>query len=262
MSTPLIKVEERGAWALVTFDRADKRNAMNRQARGELLAAFERLRDGPRAIVLTGSGPAFCAGMDLKEVAADRERGVETANDEWRDVNVAMRQHPAVFIAAVNGFALGGGTTLINVCDLAIAAESAELGMPEIGFATYPGLAGPATQLSLSRKRAAWMVLTGKRVDARTAEAWGLVNRCVSDERLLEEAEALALHVAGFDAVALAAAKQALDTVPAIITDWRRAFDFGELTNAQIRGRTDAQRGGLARFSAGEKNPGQGRIER
>jgi enoyl-CoA hydratase/carnithine racemase len=255
----LVDVAEHDGWALVTLNRPDKRNALNREMRRALHAAVDRLAGGPKAVVVTGSGPAFCAGMDLKEVAADRERGVDTANDEWRDINVAIRQHPAIFIAAVNGFALGGGTTLINVCDLAIASEAAELGMPEIGFATYPGLAGPATQLSLSRKRAAWMILTGKRIDAATAEAWGLVNRLVPAARLLAEAEALARHVAGFDPVALAASKQAIDTVPAEIGDWRRAFDFGELTNAYIRGRTDAQRGGLEHFRAGGKNPGQGK---
>ena len=74
-------------------------------------------------------------------------------------------------------------------------------------------------------------------------------------------ADALARHVAQFDATALAACKRALDTIPAVITDWRQAFDFGDLTNASIREKTDAQRGGMARFHAGQKNPGQGRTD-
>lgn len=259
MSADLLKIERRGAVAVLTFNRPDKRNAMNRAARTALREALEALKDGTRAVVVTGAGESFCAGMDLKEQALDRETGNQTANTEWRDVNVAIRQHPAVFIAAVNGFALGGGMTLINVCDLAIASEKASLGMPEISFATYPGLAGPSTQLSLSRKRAAWMILTGNRIDGRTAEEWGLVNRCVPHEELLGAATEVAERIAQFDPVALAACKRAIDTIPAAVTDWRSAFDYGELTNAAIREQTEAQKGGLAKFGAGERNSGQGR---
>lgn len=259
MSADLVTIERRGAVAVLTFNRPDKRNAMNRAARTALREALEALKDGTCAVVVTGAGESFCAGMDLKEQALDRETGNQTANTEWRDVNVAIRQHPAVFIAAVNGFALGGGMTLINVCDLAIASEKASLGMPEISFATYPGLAGPSTQLSLSRKRAAWMILTGNRIDGRTAEEWGLVNRCVPHEELLAAATEVAERVAQFDPVALAACKRAIDTIPAAVTDWRSAFDYGELTNAAIREQTEAQKGGLEKFGAGERNSGQGR---
>ncbi len=260
MTAPVIVVEDRQDYALLTINRPEKRNAMNRQARTEMMQALTALQGGPKAIVITGTGASYCAGMDLKESVTDREQGITTANQEWRDVNVAMRRHPAIMIAAVNGYALGGGVTLINVCDLAIAADTAELGMPEIGFATYPGLAGPSTQLCLGRKRAGWMILTGKRIDARTAEAWGLVNQCVPAAELMAAADTLARHVAQFDATALAACKGALDTVPAVVTDWRQAFDFGESTNALIRDTTDAQRGGMERFHAGQRNPGQGRT--
>lgn len=259
MSADLVKIERRGAVAVLTLNRPDKRNAMNRAARNALREALDVLKDGARAVVVTGAGEAFCAGMDLKETAQDQAAGVMTANAEWRDVNVAIRQHPAVFIAAVNGFALGGGMTLINVCDLAIASEKALLGMPEISFATYPGLAGPSTQLSLSRKRAAWMILTGNRIDGRTAEEWGLVNRCVPHEDLLGAATDVAERVAQFDPVALAACKRAIDVIPASVTDWRMAFDYGDLTNAAIREQTEAQTGGLEKFGAGERNAGQGR---
>ncbi|PWV98832.1 vanillin synthase /trans-feruloyl-CoA hydratase [Hoeflea marina] len=261
MTEPLVLVDDRGDHAVITLNRPAKRNAMSRASRAALLNALRALESGPRVIIITGAGEAFCAGMDLKEQAADREAGVQTANSEWRDVNIAIRQHPAVIIAAVNGFALGGGLTLINVCDLAIAADSASMGMPEITFATYPGLAGPSTQLSLARKRAAWMILTGERINGKTAEEWGIVNRCVPAGELMPTAEALARRIAGYDPAALAASKRALDIVPASISDWRQAFDFGELTNAAIRERTDAQRGGLARFGAGEKSSGQGRQQ-
>lgn len=262
MSDELIHIEHQGEVALLTLNRPEKRNAMNRAARIALRNALEELRDGPRVVIITGVGQSFCAGMDLKEQALDRETGNQSANEEWRDVNVAIRQHPAIFIAAVNGFALGGGLTLINVCDLAIASEKASLGMPEISFATYPGLAGPSTQLSLSRKRAAWMILTGDRIGGQTAEEWGIVNRCVPHDELLAAAQEAAQRIAAFDPVALSASKRALDTIPASVTDWRSAFDYGELTNASIREQTDAQSGGLAKFGAGKRNSGQGGSDR
>lgn len=257
MSEHLVLIEDRGDFAILTLNRPDKRNAMNRRSRAALLDALHKLEGGPRAVIITGNGAAFCAGMDLKEQAGDRSAGVQSANTEWRDVNIAIRQHSAIFIAAVNGHALGGGLTLINVCDLAIAADSASIGMPEITFATYPGLAGPSTQLSLARKRAAWMILTGERINGQTAEDWGIVNRCVPSSELMQAAEALAKRIVGFDSDALAASKRALDVIPSAISDWRQAFDFGELTNAAIRERTDAQEGRHEHFGANRKNSGQ-----
>ena len=105
---------------------------------------------------------------------------------------VAIREHPAVFIAAVNGLALGGGATLVSVCDLAVAADEAEIGMPEIGFGAYPQFSGPGAQIQLTAKRAAWLVLTAQRIDGRTAENWGMVNRSVPLTGLMDEAGRLA----------------------------------------------------------------------
>ncbi len=258
MSGP-IQVTRHDGWAEIRIDRAAKRNAMDRASRQGLLAAFAALRGEVRAIVLTGSGTAFCAGMDLKEREADRIAGIEGAGDEWIAVNMAIRAHPAIFIAAVNGLALGGGATLLNVCDIAIASTEASIGCPEMGFATYPGMAGPAIQLSgISRKRAAWLVLTTNRVDGATAERWGLVTEVVAPDALLPRAAEIARQVARFDAVALEQSKKALDRIPAFITDWQEAMDHGQMVNLTIRAHTPAQAEGSARFAAGIKNPGQG----
>ncbi|KQX38110.1 hypothetical protein ASD04_10805 [Devosia sp. Root436] len=245
-----IRLEGRGDHALLVIDREAKRNAMNASARAGMLAAMEHARGKYRAIVLTGRGTSFCAGVDLKEDVTLVDSGTRTRSQEWAAVNVAVREHPAIFIAAVNGTALGGGLTLINVCDLAVAADNAELGMPEITFAAYPSLAGVSTQLSLARKRAAWMVLTGERVGARTAMEWGLINECVPAAQLLERAEAIARRIAGFDPYALAACKKALDTVPAVVTDWDQAFAFGDSMNAVIRSRTTVPADPLAQSRA------------
>ena len=214
--------------ALITLNRPAKRNAMNRAARAALIDALDDCRGHAKVIVLTGSGPAFCSGVDLKEVAAAAELSADTAAERrtaWRAVQEEIKKHPAVVIAAVNGTALGGGVTLLNAADLALAAEDAQLGMPEVGFGAYPGLAGPSTQLRTSMKRAAWLVLTAERIDGRTAEAWGLVNRAVPGDRLLDEALALAERLAGFDAVALEWCKKALWEVPARLTDWAAALE-------------------------------------
>jgi enoyl-CoA hydratase/carnithine racemase len=139
-----VHVEEHDDHAIIRIERHAKRNAMNRAARAGLQAALRQVEGRFRAVVLTGEATSFCAGIDLTEFRAERAQLIETAVREWQDCTVAIRRHPAVFVAAVNGVALGGGATLINVCDLAVAADTAEIGTPEMSFATFPGLAGPS----------------------------------------------------------------------------------------------------------------------
>ena len=257
--TDLVVLEDKGDYFLMRINRPEKRNAMSRAMRLAMLAAMEEVRGRCKVVVLTGTDQSFCSGIDLKESHADREAGRgEDPKSDWNEVNLAIRRHPAIFIAAVNGIALGGGSTLINVCDLAIAAEEAQIGMPEMGFATYPGLAGPAAQLALPRKRAAWMILTAKRIGGAQAKEWGLVNEVVPLADLLDAADALARHVAQFDGVALTESKRAIDYIPNVVSDWRQAFDYGNKVNALIRSQSQAQKQGLAKFSAGQRNPGQG----
>ena len=255
----IIAVEPREGWLEVRIDREAKRNALNRAARERLREVFDDARGQARAIVLTGTGASFCAGLDLKEREAEKAAGLpDTAGEEAIALNVAMREHPAIFIAAVNGMAFGGGMTLVNSCDLAVAASDAQLACPEIGFATYASMAGPTSQLLLTRKRAAWLLLTNERIDAETARQWGLVNEVVAPDRLMARARELAARIAGFDAAALAETKKALGAVPGDITGWREAMEFGQTVNTAIRARTDAAAQGLARFTRGERNPGQG----
>ena len=257
---PIVRVDQRDGYAVVRLSRPEKKNAMNRVARRELLDSFSSLRD-QKAIILTGDGDSFCSGVDLKEVRSDEESGIPPdPQSDWIEVLLSIREHPAVFIAAVNGFALGGGATLIGVCDLAIAAHEAQIGMPEIGFGAYPQFSGPAAQIQLMAKRAAWLVLTAERIDGRTAEAWGIVNRSVPLDALMNEAGGLGQKLSRYDAVALAESKRALDVVPASISGWREAFVYGMTANARIRSASSVQREGFSRFAAGERNPGQGRL--
>jgi enoyl-CoA hydratase/carnithine racemase len=254
----LVIVEDKKDYALLRINRADKGNAMGRASRQALMAAMESVRGKHKVVVVTGTGKAFCSGIDLKEAAAERAAGRETGGREWIEVLLAMRRHPAIFIASVNGYALGGGTTLINVADLAIAGNEVQIGMPEIGFATYPGMSGPSTQIMIGRKQAAWLVLTGKRIVGSTAERWGLVNMSVPLADLEKETDTLARHVAQFDAVALAESKVALEAIPTRIGDFAGGFDFGARINAAISARTASQTEGLSTFARGERNVGQG----
>jgi enoyl-CoA hydratase/carnithine racemase len=258
-ASPLVLVERPSdGVALLRFNRPEKRNAMSRQARRELLTALDELKGDARVIVITGNGPAFCAGVDLTEASEDPRRNGADGEYPWIAVQEAIKAHPAIIIAAVNGFALGGGVTLINSSDLALAATTAQIGMPEIGFGLYPGLAGPSTQMRILRKHAAWMVLTGRRISGSDAAAWGLVNVAVELDELLPEALELAAHVAAFDATTLEWCKRALWEVPMHISDWSSALAFGEGIGDQIKLRSDVVANGLQRFAKGERNPGQG----
>lgn len=235
-----VVVERHQDWAIVRIAREAKRNALDRRTRIALLRAFDSLQGQARCIVLTGSGGSFCAGLDLKERASERAAGLrDTSGEEWIAVNMAIRRHPAVFIAAVNGMALGGGMTLVNACDLALAAQDAWLGCPELASGAYAGAAGPTGLLSWPRKRAAWLLLTAERIDARTAERWGMVNEVVPPDRLMERAAALAARIAGFDVAALEETKKSLDHVPGQVSDWEGALRYGQTVNATIRARRE-----------------------
>lgn len=252
----LVILENHGAYAVIRINRPDKRNAMNRAARLGLMHLFEQVRGQVSVVVLTGIDEWFCAGIDLKESRQDRNEGrPEDPTSDWNEVNLAIRRHPAIFIAAVNGIALGGGSTLINVCDLAIAAEEAEIGMPEMSFATYPGLAGPAAQMALSRKNAAWMIFTAQRISGNQAKMWGLVNDCVPRRDLLQSAGDLAEKIAAFDPVALAESKKAMDVIPHGISDWRQMFEFGARVNTTIRAKSKAADKRLTHFGSASKSP-------
>jgi enoyl-CoA hydratase/carnithine racemase len=251
MSEPLVLVDYPSPdIAQLTLNRPDKRNAMSKAARRALLDALDACKGRARVIVLTGNGPAFCAGIDLKEAnAAPAGENTLDGDAPWIAVQEAIRRHPAIVIAAVNGFALGGGVTLINSADLAIADHDAPIGMPEIGFGLYPGLAGPSTQMRLSQKRAAWMVLTGERISGRQAAEWGLVNASTTTENLLPQVIELARKIAAYDPVTLTWCKRALWEVPMHISDWTAALEYGESVGTQIRARTDAVGDGLRSFA-------------
>jgi len=235
MTDPMIRIEEHGAYARIVIDRPAKRNAMNAAARAHLRDALAAVAGRFPVVILTGTDKSFCAGMDLSDVRADDAVAWEAASRDWIDTLMAIRRHPAIFIAAINGVALGGGLSLINVCDLAIAADEASIGMPEMGFGIYPMMAGPTTQKRIAPKDAAWLVYTAERIDGPTAREMKLVNRSVPLAELDAAARTLAERIGAFSAVALTESKRALDLIPTHIDDWAGGMLHGVQVNKLVR---------------------------
>ena len=242
----------------VTLNRPAKRNALNREARTALLEALDESCGKASVIILAGAGGTFCAGMDLNQLNTGERADEDELNDSWRLVQERIRRHSAIVIASAQGYALGGGSTLINTCDLAVVAEDVQIGMPEIGFGFYPGLAGPAAQLRLSAKRAAWMVPPAAAGGGRTAVGGGMATPAVPAAGLEEATLELARHIARFDAVALEWSKKALWQIPMHISEWRAALEFGAYVNAEIHARSWSHTDALGNFIEGRPNPGQG----
>jgi enoyl-CoA hydratase/carnithine racemase len=248
MSESLVTFEDRGDYAVVTLNRPEKRNALDSVAQSMLRDILRDMVGRFPVAILTGAGSAFCSGIDLKERRSRLERG-EAAPPEysrqghsWIETIEMLRKHPTVFIAAVNGHALGGGVSLINSCNLAIAAEDAQIGTPEISFSSYPTAAGPTTQLSILRKHASWLILTGKLIDGRTAAKWGLVNAAVAADRLMDEAIAVAEQIAKFNPVTLDWTKKALDDIPSQVSDWTAALEYGRGITSVIQNKLGADK--------------------
>jgi methylglutaconyl-CoA hydratase len=209
------RVERREAIEIWTIDGESRRNAISRAMLQGLEEHLARIADDRalRCVVVTGAGDkAFCAGADLKERAAMSEADVHRFHQGLRGALRAIEASPQVFVAAVNGAALGGGLELALACDLRLASDAAELGLPEVGLGIIPG--GGGTQ-RLPRlvgvSRAKDLVLTGRRVGAAEALAMGLVTAIAPPQRVREDAIALADRIARNAPVSLRQAKRAID---------------------------------------------------
>lgn len=215
MSTaPFVRVDKDGGIATVVIDRQDKLNALNPDVIRELGDAFDRLRtdDEVRAVILTGAGEkAFVAGADI---------GVLSKLDALSGADIS-RQGQVVFrsieafdrpvIAAVGGYALGGGCELTLACHVRIASDHARFGLPEVGLGIIPGYGGTVRLARIvGLGRALELTLTGDMIDAERAERIGLVNAVVPREELMDRARAMAERMAGNAPVAL---RMALESV-------------------------------------------------
>lgn len=206
-----LKLERDGHVATVFLNRPKQLNALNMALMDELVATLEELDgdDEIRAIVLTGDSRAFAAGADIMEMA-DADSTEMLRRDQFAKWD-RIRKIKKPIIAAVSGFALGGGCELMMHCDMVIASESAQFGQPEIKIGVMPG-AGGTQRLTrtVGKARAMELVLTGKFIGAKQAEAWGLVNRVVPVEVYLSEAQKLAREIAQMSPIAVRLAKEAV----------------------------------------------------
>ena len=213
MSYETILVETRGRVGLITLNRPRQLNALNDQVMDEIggaLLAFDA-DAGVGAIVVTGSDKAFAAGADIGAMAQWDYMDVFKSEYITRNWEVIRRVRKPV-IAAVAGFALGGGCELAMMCDIVIAADNARFGQPEIKLGVIPG-AGGTQRLprAVSKAKAMDLCLTGRFMDAAEAERAGLVSRVVPAERLLEEAIGAAATIAEYSLPAVMIAKEAIN---------------------------------------------------
>jgi enoyl-CoA hydratase/carnithine racemase len=215
MTGGLVRVEVAGRVATVTLDRPEALNAISTELAQDLAAAVEPLGVDPGvgAVVLTGAGErAFCVGADLKQRAGFDDQGWFVQREAFRRGFAAVRRCPLPTVAAVSGFALGGGTELAISCDLVVAAEGATFGLPEVRLGLVP--AGGGTQLlvrRVGRSAARDLVLTGRRVGAAEALELGLADRVVTGPEVRSVATALAAELAGNAPTAVRLAKWALE---------------------------------------------------
>jgi len=245
-------VETRGAVTLITLNRPQALNALNSQVLADLIAAFAAF-DADAAqgcAVLTGSEKAFAAGADIKEMQAMGFAAMYGANHFSGYETLTATRKPV--IAAVAGYALGGGCELAMMCDFILAADSAKFGQPEIKLAVSPGMGGSQRLTrAIGKAKAMEMVLTGRLMDAEEAERAGLVSRILPAAELVEEAVRTAATIASMAPLAVKANKELVNA----------AFETGLAMGVQFERRlfhalfgTADQKEGMAAFV--EKRPG------
>ncbi len=233
-----IEVSDAAGVTTILLNRPKQLNALNAATTADLLAAFEAIATNPavRAVIITGSGErAFAAGADIGELQTlpSASAGRAMALGSHR-LGRLMAELPQPIIAAVNGFALGGGLELALACDIRIAADSAQLGLPEVTLGIMPGWGGTQRLARLVGPGAAkLLMLTGERIGADEALRLGIIERVVPAAELQSAAQALAAKIAALPPLSIAAIKQAVNHGLNMSLEQANAFEaglFGELT--------------------------------
>ena len=211
---PDLLLEPRGPVTVLKVNRPDRLNALSRDTLGQIGRAVRAFADDPAqgALIVTGAGEkSFVAGADIAELAALGPAGAEEYSRSGQAVMDQIERSVKPVIAAINGYALGGGCELALACHLRLASENAVLGLPEVGLGTIPGYGGTQRlPRTIGLGRAVELVVTGRRVRADEALTLGLVSRVVPQAALLAEAESLALAILKNGPLAVAAALEAM----------------------------------------------------
>lgn len=261
MTDNSVILERHGKVCLITLNRPEAMNSVNAALSTALGNALQELQDDPDLLVgvLTGAGKAFCAGADLKALAAG-EPIMDPDHAERGFAGMVQFFVDKPMIAAVNGFALGGGTELMLACDIAVASSEAKFGLPEVRRGLVAAAGG---LLRLTRqvppKIALEAALTGEPLDAETAARWGLVNRVTAPGDVVPTALALARLIASNAPLAVIASKRIIHKSAAYGSDWDPAmWDMNLEECLRVFTSADAVEGPLA-FAEGRQPEWKGR---
>jgi enoyl-CoA hydratase len=253
-SFELLKVETADRIATITVNRPEKLNALNDALMAELGLAIDHVRQEPgvAGIIVTGAGRAFIAGADIAELRSKAPKAAHELARRGQDTFLRFETSPKPVIAAVNGFALGGGCELAMACHVRIASESAKFGQPEVKLGVIPGYGGTQRLARLvGRGRALQLLLTGELIDAAEAHRIGLVNRVVpAGESVVDAARGMLQAMLANAPAALAQCIAAVNAGVEMPLDRALALEadaFGQLTG------TDDAREGTSAFL--EKRP-------
>ncbi len=237
--TAELLIDDEGAVRVLRLNRPERRNALNHALSAALLQALRDAdaADGVRCVVLTGNGPAFCAGADIAEFAQltpDQAERVAQRAELTMQLHLAVPRLSKPVIAAINGAAMGGGAGLAIACDLALAARSARLGYPEVRHGIVAAIVLPNLVRQVGRKAAFELVATGEAIGAERALALGMVNAVHDDAVLLPEAMRLAAQLASRSADAMSTTKQVFHAVADL--PLARGLEIGRAANRRMRG--------------------------
>ena len=213
MSYETLIVEVKDGVSLVRLNRPEALNALNSTLLGELARALDAAEadEAVRCVVLTGSERAFAAGADIKEMS-DKYYAEMFSQNFFAAAARRIETFRKPIVAAVSGYALGGGCELAMLCDFIIAADTAKFGQPEINLGVVPGIGGTQRLTRfVGKSKAMDMILTARMMDAAEAERAGLVSRVVPADKLLDEAMAAAAKIAGQSPLAVSMAKELVD---------------------------------------------------
>ena len=257
MPSPHVLLTREEGYAIVRLNRPEVLNALNAALMENLVESLEELDRDPkiRCIILTGNEKAFAAGADIAEMA--RATTVEMVMRDQFSLWDRIRNIKSPLVAAVSGFALGGGCELAMTCDIILSAETARFGQPEINIGVIPG-AGGTQRLTraVGKARAMEMVLTGRMITAEEALRMGLINRIVPVESLLDEAQTLAKEIASKPPLAVRLAKEAI--LKSMDGSLEAGLEF-ERKNFYMLFATEDQKEGMKAFTEKRKAEWRGR---
>ncbi len=259
MSYTTLLLEHEGPVAKVTFNRPDKRNAISAKMICDLLAALDELeKDRSRVVLMTGAGPAFCAGMDLEMLQSIGQQSAQENQDDSRRMARMFRRiwsFPKPMIAAVNGHALAGGCGIATLCDFTIAVPEAKFGYTEVKIGFLPAIVSVFLTRQIGDKRARDLLLTGRLVPAQEAKELGLVTEIVPADKLMSRCAELTEQLIAASPSSLTRAKRLLTSAAAASVD--ADLERAVLENARIRCTPDFKEG-LASFLEKRKPVWQG----